>query len=91
MARNDVKYVEIAKAEIADSRNVVVSKCSVGGFTIAQQLVAREQPGKDTSVYLKGAFHVDCIDGLYNLRDALNAAIHSLESGSDSAETWDDV
>ena len=89
MARNDIRYTEIAKAEITQTRNVVISKCSRGGFTMAQQLVAREGDGKDTVVYLKGAFHVDDVQGLYNLRDALNVAIQDVESGGESAGNWD--
>lgn len=90
MARSEIKYVEIARAEVTPTRNIVISNCSKGGFTIAQQLVAREQSGKDTTVYLKGAFHIDSVDGLYNLRDALNAAIHATESDEVQPETWDD-
>lgn len=90
MVRNTVKYTEIAKAEVAECRNVVISNCSKGGFTIAQQLVARERPGKDTAVYLKGAFHIDDLKGLYNLRDAINVAIRVTECGANPPEVWDD-
>lgn len=80
-----VKYVEIASAKISDSRNVVISACSKGGFTVAQQLVAEEASGK-TNVFMKGAFHVSDVEGLYNMRDALNMAIDYLENGSSWAE-----
>lgn len=90
MARSDIKYTEIAKAEVTATRNVVISECSKGGFTIAQQLVAKEKDNKDTTVYLKGAFHVDDIHGLYNLRDALNVAIDAVESNGMTGETWDE-
>lgn len=90
MAKNNIQYEEIAKAEVSATRNVVISSCSKGGFTIAQQLVAKEDAKKDTIVYLKGAFHIDNIDGLYNIRDALNAAIQAIEEGPEVEETWDD-
>lgn len=90
MARNDVKYTEIARAAVTGTRNVVISHCSKGGYTIAQQLVANEGAGRDTTVYLKGAFHVDDIHGLYNLRDALNVAIHQAESNVAPHDTWDE-
>lgn len=90
MARSEIKYTEIARASVTPTRNIVVSRCSKGGFTIAQQLVAKEQSGTDTVVYLKGAFHIDDVHGLYNLRDALNVAIHKAESESDPPETWDE-
>lgn len=90
VARNDVKYEEISRASVTPTRNIVVSSCSKGGFTIAQQLVAKEHDGKDTVVYLKGAFHVDDVHGLYNLRDAINVAIHRVENEPDSQESWDE-
>lgn len=90
---NNVEYNEIASTKISDTRNVVISECSKGGFTVAQQLVAHEGEGK-TNVFMKGAFHVADITGLYNMRDALNLAIDKLEGGPFVAaegeeEEWD--
>ena len=62
--------------------------CSKGGFTIAQQLEAKEND-KTTSVFLKGAFHVDDIHGLYNIRDAVNLAIKVAEENADDKTDWD--
>lgn len=67
-------YVELSKAKVKDRRNVVISECSKGGFTIAQQLEVSEGDRK-TNVFLKGAIHIDNVNGLMNLRDALNYAI----------------
>lgn len=89
---NNVEYNEIASAKISDTRNVVISECSKGGFTVAQQLVANEGDEK-TNVFMKGAFHVADIDGLYNMRDALNEAISRLDAPDfmdmDPEEEWD--
>lgn len=82
MPRGDVRYNELSKARISDSRNVVISQCSKGGFTIAQQLEAKEGD-KTTTVFMKGAIHIETLDGLYELRDAINLAI-------DSSDTLDD-
>ena len=82
MPRGDIKYNELSKARISDSRNVVISQCSKGGFTIAQQLEAKEGE-KTTTVFMKGAIHIETLDGLYELRDAINLAI-------DSSDTFDD-
>lgn len=86
-----VEYKEVTSAKISGTRNIVISECSKGGFTVAQQLVAEESNGK-TNVFMKGAFHVPDINGLYNMRDALNMAIHRLEddhSEEDTEEEWD--
>jgi hypothetical protein len=88
MAKSKVEYNEISRAKVTDSRNIVISACSKGGFTIAQQLEAKEND-KTTSVFLKGAFHVDDLHGLYNIRDAINLAIKVTEENSESEADWD--
>ena len=90
MMKNRLSYRELSKAEVSESRNIVISDCSKGGYTIAQQLVAREEGDKVTTVFMKGAFHVDSIHGLYNLRDAVNLAIQLSEEKEETPEEdWD--
>ena len=86
--KDKIKYTELAKAEVTDSRNIVISTCNKGGFTIAQQLQAKEG-SKITSVFMKGAFHIEDIDGLHNLRDAINLAIKVVEESSENDTDWD--
>lgn len=89
MAKNKIEYHELSRAKVTDSRNIVISNCSKGGFTIAQQLEAKEND-KTTSVFMKGAFHVEDIHGLYNLRDAVNLAIKISKENSEDSEAWDE-
>lgn len=89
MAKNKIEYTELSRAKVTESRNIVISNCSKGGFTIAQQLEAKEND-KTTSVFMKGAFHIEDIHGLYNLRDAVNLAIKITEENVDSDDEWDD-
>lgn len=89
MAKMRTEYTELSRAKVTDSRNVVISYCSKGGFTVAQQLEAKEND-KTTSVFLKGAFHVDDINGLYNIRDAVNLAIKLAEESSAEDPDWDE-
>lgn len=88
MAKSKIEYTEISRAKVTDSRNIVISSCSKGGFTIAQQLEAKEND-KITSVFLKGAFHIDDLYGLYNLRDAVNLAIKITEENVNDEAEWD--
>lgn len=88
MAKPRIEYNEISRAKVSDSRNVIISTCSKGGFTIAQQLEAKEND-KTTSVFLKGAFHVDDLHGLYNIRDAVNLAIKITEENANDENDWD--
>lgn len=93
MTTNRIEYKELSKAKVSDARNIVISECSKGGFTIAQQLEAKEGD-KITTVFMKNAFHVDGIQGLYELRDAVNLAIGMAEGkiSSDESEEldWDE-
>lgn len=90
MAKSKFEYNELSRAKASDSRNIVISTCSRGGFTIAQQLEAKEKD-KTTSVFLKGAFHIEDLKGLYNLRDAVNLAIQIFEEKmkDDESSEWD--
>lgn len=90
MAKSKIEYTELSKAKVTESRNIVVSACSKGGFTIAQQLEVKENGGKNTNVFLKGAFHVDDVHGLYNLRDAVNLAIKVTEESGEDDSDWDE-
>lgn len=89
MAKSKIEYREIARAKVTNSRNIVISACSKGGFTIAQQLEANEGD-KTTAVFLKGAFHVEDIHGLYNIRDAINLALTAAEEAEDEDAEWDE-
>ena len=89
MAKSKIEYHELSRAKVTDSRNIVISNCSKGGFTIAQQLEAKEND-KTTSVFMKGAFHVEDIHGLYNLRNAVNLEIKISEENSEDSDAWDE-
>lgn len=89
MMKSKIEYNEISKAKVSDSRNIVISTCSKGGFTIAQQLEANEN-GKVMTVFMKGAFHIDDIHGLYELRDAINLAIKIDEEAQNDDGEWDE-
>ena len=75
-------YTELSNAEVTENRNIVISECSKGGFTVAQQLKA-----DGTKVFMKGALHIDSLEGLYNLRNALNVAIDKVAEKEDK-EMW---
>ena len=65
MAYGKNTYSEIAKLPITYKRNIVVSKCSSGGYSIAQQSPIQEGD-KTTWIYFKGAIHVKDLEHLYN-------------------------
>ena len=84
-----IEYEEISRAKVTDTRSIVISNCSKGGYTIAQMMDVKEGDAT-TSVFMKGAFHVSDISGLYNIRDAINIAIKKIEDANESDDTsWD--
>ena len=92
MPINEISYNELSKARISNSRNVVISQCSKGGYTIAQQLEAKEGE-RTTTVFMKGAIHIESVDGLYELRDAINLAIDSIGKPEEEivhSDLWDE-
>ena len=90
MASEKTRYDEITKARISDARNVVISNCSKGGYTIAQQMIARD--GKsEVAVFMKGAIHVKDVEALCKIRDALNVVISEAEEHpAKSEDGWDE-
>lgn len=72
------EFKELSKAKIQETRNLVISKHSNNTYTLGQQLVVQEGK-KKTVVFLKGSIQIDSLEGLYNLRDALNEAIQHEE------------
>lgn len=87
------EYEQLSSARVTKSKNIVVSKCSKGGFTIAQQLVVNDDQN-EVSVFLKGAYHIRDVNALISLRDAIDEAIEkSVESNDENVEDgydWDE-
>ena len=90
MYNSKPKYKEIAKAPISDKRNLVISNCSTGGFTIAQQSLVTEGD-KETWMFYRGAISIKDLNHLYGVRDALNLAIKKMEERAEEEKAWDDV
>lgn len=86
--KKGIEYSEISSVKITDNRSIVISDCSRGGFTVAQRMDVTEN-NHTNRIYMKGAFHIDDISGLYELRDVLNYAIHVIEERDEENESWD--
>lgn len=76
MTRGVQQFKILSKAKIKNQRTVIISKHLTNGYgyTMAQQLDLQEGT-KVVPIFIKGAFHIESLEGLYNLRDALNEAI----------------
>lgn len=80
-------YTQIASCPISKSRNAVISKCSNGSYTIAQQAKLVEGDSIQT-VFLKNAMHVDSLERLKEFSDMILGVIERLEGG-ESETIWD--
>lgn len=79
MAGNKNTFTELANGRIGPKRVAVVSRLTDGSYTIGQQLEV-DDGGKVMKVFLKGALHASNLDGLQNLRDAINKALQDEQS-----------
>ena len=80
MLQNKINFEELSKAKIKDKRFAIISRNNLNnGFTIAQQLVVPD--GSEVlKIFIKGSMHIDGLEELYNLRDAINEAIKKVEN-----------
>lgn len=85
-----ITYDAIANFKITDKREVVISTCSKGGYTIAQKLTYMDENDTPTTVFLKNSIHVADVNAMIGLRDMLNAAIDKIQTAPDSEIDWDD-
>lgn len=75
---NNISYDEISRASIGNNRNVVISKCSAGGFTVAQQIELKEEEGS-FGTFLKGAIRIKNKESLQNFHDAIEVALSKID------------
>lgn len=87
--KKNVEYTPISVAKVTDKRCIVISDCSRGGFTVAQRIDVTED-NHTNQVYMKGAFQLNDIHGLYELRDACNLAIKKIEERESDDTDWDE-
>ena len=84
------EYRQLSKARVTKNRNIVISECSKGGFTVAQQLVVSDDQN-EVSVFMKGAMHIHDFTALVALRDALDEAIGAVVEEEEGNGPEDDV
>lgn len=82
-------YKEVARAQISKTKAFVLSECSKGGYTLAQQMsVMDESTGKPMNVFLKGATHIANLSALEKIRDMFTVAVERGKEDHDSVD-WD--
>lgn len=92
MVKENVKmtYKEVSRAQISKTKMFVLSECSKGGYTLAQQMsVMDEMTGKPMTVFLKGAIHIANAAALERIRDMFTVALERYKEDHDSID-WDE-
>ena len=88
---NKVSYEEIARVKMSDTRDIILSKCSKGGYTIAQKVMI-DGDEKPVSIFLKGAIRANDIESLVNIKEMIEMSIEKLEEEDNNGKKieWDD-
>ena len=67
-------YKQISQVKINDNKYMVISECSKGGFTLGQKVIVKDAENT-IEMFLKGAIHINSIDTLGEIRDAIDEII----------------
>lgn len=87
---NKTTYEELSKFEISNSRDIVISKCSRGGYTIAQKVLI-DNDGKPNKIFLKGAIKMEDKNDLLMMRELVDNAINKIDEEEESENIeWDE-
>lgn len=91
MKKNKPIYIEMARAPISDSKDVIISTRSTGGYSVAQEVTnTDDSTGEKFKVLMRGSMIIKDIEGLYSLRDALNVAIKKIEA-TENEDEWEEI
>ena len=71
-----VTYEELCSVKVSDTRYVVISRCSKGGFTIGQKIII-DDGDKQIEMFLKGAIHINNEESLKNIMDCIQEILKS--------------
>ena len=89
MTSNKFSYKELASVKVSKSKELVVSSCSAGGFTVATRMSVVNDDGTPGFIFLKGATRVQTLKQLEAVRDMFDAAVkNASESGLEEVD-WD--
>lgn len=87
-----LSYTQLSSVQVSKSKNLVISACSAGGFTLAQQFVSIDlDTGERQAVFLKGACQIKDLDALKGLAEAVESAIAKSEELEDEQEAGEAI
>lgn len=84
-----LSYKELASVKVSKSKELVVSSCSAGGFTIASRMSVVNDDGTPGFIFLKGATRVQNLKQLESVRDMLDAAVKRADEDGLGEVDWD--
>ena len=84
-----LSYKELASVKVSKSKELVVSSCSAGGFTIASRMSVVNDDGTPGFIFLKGATRVQTLKQLESVRDMLDVAVKRATEDGLGEVDWD--
>ena len=83
------QYIKLCTIQVNSNKAFVLSKCSTGGYTLAQKVIVNHEDGTATNFYMKNALHISSLTVLKALKTGLEMVIERLEKeqGIDQEET----
>lgn len=92
MENKGMKFTEVARVKVTDTKDIVISETDKGGYAISQQ-VHYEDGG---SVFLKGSIMLKDARNLKAVRDAINEVVAGIKADckeegqeiADADESW---
>lgn len=84
--KKDREFVELGNCSITSSTNIYLSSCyecgKFKGFYLAKQYSIKDStnPDKEVMVFAKGAYRVDSLEQLIQLRDVINEGIKKFQN-----------
>lgn len=77
----DIQYIKLCTVQTQPNKAFVISKCSRGGFTLAQQVSVENEDGTKSNFFMKNALHINSIEALDGLKQGLEAVLEKAKNG----------
>ena len=89
----DRQYIKLCTIQISENRAFVFSKCSTGGYTLAQRITAKHEDGTATNFFMKNALHIGNLTVLKALIKGLELVAEKIEKeqGRELAELEENI
>lgn len=72
------RFLKLAECDVGNDKNVVVSVDIENKISVAQQMIIKDEDGKEQKIFIKNAINCD-IDGLKRLNKTIEEALQKID------------